>query len=370
MTTPYRYGQSLGLLTPGSVSIGSTALNAAATWFALSFVPDSARTLSAFRAYVASVTGTLGPNDVTASLYDSSGSSGAPGAAIETGKVPTATITAAGWYDFTGFTTVLTAGLQYWIVFKNGNAAPASNLPIMRFVNTPLIQPVIGNGNGRGQWGRATTTNSGTTWSQTLGSFVGRIAYADGTFDGQPAQNAVASDLVYGSREAGVKFTTPANAALRVRGLAMQEFSKTGTPTGAPRLGLWTGSTPSNQGYTVDLPTTLIGGQLQWLVGYFASPVTVQPGTICRATFGEDTNADSSSNAYAVAQLSLDSDSNSLALLPFEGTLQYTLFDGTSTWTDTAAAAVPFALLLDSAGEFGVLAGSGGRRPKLVGLGV
>src|SRR4051812_14338490 len=125
MAAPYRSVQALGWFPTAPTTTNTVAVSAAANWYALSFVPDSGRTLSEIRTYVSAVAGTLGANDITADLYDSTGTAGAPGSAIESGKVPTATITAAGYYTFNGFTTALTAGLLYWIVFKNVNGTPA-----------------------------------------------------------------------------------------------------------------------------------------------------------------------------------------------------------------------------------------------------
>lgn len=359
MAAYYRAGQALGLFSANAnpSSAGSFSLSAAANWAAYAFVPDEARTLSAVRVFASSVTGTLGASDVTCDLYDSTGASGNPGGTLETGKLPSATLTASGWYDFTGFTTAVSAGQQYWAVFKNANATPASNFPALQGVNSFLPAWLAGSSFNRESWGRATSTNSGTSWSQVT-EFAGhRIAYADGSYDGAPVSaTASSADLVYSARESGVKFTTPANGALKVSGLAVAIAIKTGTPTGSPRLGLWTGSTPSNLAYTASLNAP---SNTQWIYGHFASTQTVQPGTVCRVTLGETAQSDTSSNAYKLQEVTWDTDANSLALTPFGGTLVKTYFDGT-TWTDTAGKVFYFALLLDTGGEFGASGGGTG----------
>src|SRR5262245_49004528 len=117
MPAYFRCGQALGLLGQGQLNATSVTLNAAGTWYAVSFVPDLGRTLSTVRVR-ASASGTLGSSDITCDLYDSAGTAGAPGSAIETGKLPTATISGGqAWRDFTGFSTALTAGQQYYLVF-------------------------------------------------------------------------------------------------------------------------------------------------------------------------------------------------------------------------------------------------------------
>ena len=363
---PYRAGQWLGWGNIGNPSPASFNTSAAASWWALSFVADSARTLSTARLYVSNVTGTLGASDVTCDLYDSTGTGGAPGSSIETGKLPSAAITAAGWYSFTGFTTALTAGQQYWLVVKNVNGTPASNFPQMRMIDSLVNGTLLGSSLNRQQWANGTSTNSGTTWSLGSTGNTLRVGYADGSFDGLCA-NAVAAagvgDGVYSARESGVKFTTPPNGVLKVLGLAMFVSAETGTPTGSPRLGLWSGASPSLLAYTNTIPATAVGGS-QWLYSYFSSVQTLQPGTAVRVTLGETTQSDASTNRYNNREFIWDSDSNSLALLPWEGTCVKTYFDGTN-WTDTSGSIFAHALLLDTSGEFGP--GTGGSSGSVVG---
>lgn len=350
MSSAYRTEQVLGLLV-GTVGSISTSLNASANWMAIGFVANGSRTLNGIRAYIATVTGTLGASDILCDLYDSAGTGAGPGASIETGKTPTATITATGWYDFTGFTTVLTVGQMYYAVFRNVNGSPASNFPAMRQIQSVGMVTNIGN-QPRQMWAAATSTNSGSTWSVTASRTGIRLAYSDGTYDGimySNTQTALVADGVYNTRESGVVFTSPMNAILNVVGLAFYMSGKTGSPTGSPRFGLWTGTTPVNQIYST-LPSTALT-TTQWLTGTFSSPIIIQPSTVCRVTVGETTQSDSSSNRYSNTELIWDTDSNSLALLPFEGTLKKTYFDG-SNWTDTSGSVFGFALLLDASSEF------------------
>ncbi len=356
---PYRAGQAIGFLPTTPSNANTTAINAAANWLALSFVADSARTLATIRAYLITVTGTLGASDITCDLYDSTGTGGAPGSSIETGKLPSTTITALGWYTFTGFSTVLVAGQQYWLVFKNVNGTPASNFCTFNAVSA-TAPFVIGSSQARQGWGFATSTNSGSTWALTTGRMSFRIGYADGSFDGLPTSSTAASAVgngVYATRELGMKFTTPNNGVLNVRGIAMFLATITGTPTNGLRFGLWTGSTPTNQGYTLTIPQTASVGN-QWIVGYFDPSVnggiiTLQPGTITRATLATS-GSDASTKRYNLTEVIWDTDSNSVILLPFEGTCTKTYYNG-STWTDSAlgTSMFGFALLLDTAGEFG-----------------
>lgn len=362
MPAQYRAAQALGWLLSGPNVTSTFQLNAAANRMAYSFVPDAARTLSAVRAYVSAVAGTLGASDITCDLYDSTGTNGAPGSSIETGKLPSSTITGAGWYDFTGFATALTANQQYWAVLTNVNGTPASNNCTFRVAADVSTKPSWGSTQNRQGWGTGTSTNSGSTYTSNATRSGHRVAYADSTYDGVPTSNAAAAavgDGVYSSRESGVKFTSPANATLRVAGLAMYVASKTGSPTGSPRLGLWTGSSPSLLAYTADLPTTAIATNGMWVWSYFSSVQTIAGGTVCRVTLAETTQSDASGNRWNNFEVTWDTDSNSTILLPWDGSCQKTYYDG-SSWTDTAGSLFGHALLLDTAQEFQPITGGGG----------
>jgi hypothetical protein len=249
---------------------------------------------------------------------------------------------------------------MYWMVWKNANGTPATNLVQFRTVVTLTPGQLGGTTVNRFGWHRATTVNSGSTFSSiSQGSSI-RIGYADGTYDGIPVSNAAAAgvgDGVYSTRESGVKFSSPSNGVLKVAGLAMFVAFFSGTPSNAFRFGLWTGSTPSNLAYTQTVPKTALSAQ-QWIYAYFSSTQTLQPGTVTRVTLAT-TGSDTSSNRYNNQEITVDTDSNSTSLLPWEGTCVKTYFDG-SSWTDTAGSIFGHALLLDPAGEFGAGAGGGG----------
>lgn len=358
MALQNRLPQILG--TPFSSSGASTvSTNAAANWAAHSFIPPTpGLTLSDIRVYVSAIGGTLGASDITADLYDSTGSNGAPGSSIETGKLPSATITAAGYYTFTGFTTALTAHTPYWIVFKNVNGTPATNFATFRFVTgTPFY--TMGNIAARTTaWLTGSSTNSGGAWSTNTNRSGLRVGYSGGLYDGFPGNNAAfaaVGDGVYSTRESGILVTTP-NATLRVAGVAYQ-MSKTGTPTGNLRFGLWTGTTPVNLAYTDGIPNAIaLSASTSYMIDYFTTVQIVPPRTVLRITIGESTQSDASGNRFGAIEVSWDTDSNSIPLLPWDGTCQKTYFDG-SSWTDTTIGTSFFAcvLLLDCASDFALL---------------
>lgn len=363
MTTAYRSGEALGWTPDAFSSTETTQLNVAANlnWFALSFVPHAALTLSTVYAYISAVAGSLAGTDITCDLYDSAGSNGAPGAAIESGKVPSATITAAGWYNWTGFTTALTAGVQYWVVFKNVNASQATNNCTFRDVIMPWGHQ-LGSSINRFGWGRASSTNGGSTWSTGNGRTALRLGYSDGSYDGLPISNlaaAASGDGVFATQEAGTKFASPASSVLRAVGLCINVFSLTGTPTNAGKLGLWLGATPVLAAYTETFPVAAIVTGGQWIYRYFVTagvltPIIIQPGTICRVTCATS-GADASTKRFNLTEVTWDTDSASVAMLPWNGTATKTYYNG-SSWSDSALGTSMYGhgLLLDTAQDFGI----------------
>lgn len=356
MAAQYRQTQLMGWTPLQPASLVTFQNNAAATWVAYSFITDVARIINNVRAYISAVAGTVAASDVTATLYDSTGTSGVPGSAIEGPVNCGTTITGANWYNWSGFTTSLTAGQMYYIVFKNSNGTPASNNVTFRIVsNSQLIGVASGTVAQRIAWAAGTSTNSGTTYSVSNNRSTIRIGYADG-YDGIPLSNtavAGSGDGVYSTRESGLKFTSPLNTVLRVAGISLFLGAKTGTPTGSARYGLWTGATPVNQGYTNSLPNGSVYTAVTYLPAYFSSPIIILPSTVVRITLAETTQSDTVSNYFALHEISCDTDSNSVILLPWDGTATKTYFDG-SNWTDSALGTSLFghALLLDTAQEF------------------
>jgi hypothetical protein len=356
--------------TPNSASTAMTtlALSAANTWLAYGIAPDSGKTLDSVRAYISATAGTLIAGDVTCSIC--SDNAGSPGTVLETKNCTTAP-SGAGWYDWTGFTTALTAGNQYWLVFKNLNATPASNTPTFRYGSTafwPLLAGSAGTGYG---WVKKHTTDGGSSYVTTIASTAGwRVGYSDGSYAGAPAQaNATPTDLVYGTREYGAKLTLPGPSTLtwKVRGLLFWCNSSWSGALGDLAFRLYTGTnTPASGGAAA----TSNGGMTRNNVaasGYyrsmFASPVSVAGGSVVRATMCVPAGTGSSINYYFAqgAEYTFDSDSNSLPLMPVDGTAQKTYWDGTGpNWADTANVLAPFALLLDSDGEFTTTGGGGG----------
>lgn len=377
---------ALGYFGGSFTNDATLALSAAATWLAMQVVPVQTKTLSKVRLFLDTKTGTPTTAGCTCDLY--SDASGIPSASTE-GPISADSIPASGnWMQWTfAGTSVLTGGTPYWFVWKNGTATPASNFPTYRYNGNGVN---FGGVTGFGQvnsgsaglfgWSKVHTLNSGTAWASSLLPNAGglRLEYTDGTFEGMPVQtttrpsNGSTADRAFGKSEVGVRFNLPAGATYNVIGVGFLLF-KTSTP-GNLTMKLWQGVTllataPAIPAGNVATSTG------DWYYAYFSSaqPIvsTNQP---FRVTFGDATAADTNTKGYNSQVYTWDSDSNSLALKPMNGTLQKTITaDNTANpvvFTDTNTDVIPFALLLDTGGELTSSGGSGGLMVPTVMLGV
>lgn len=311
---------------------------------------DAARSLNSARVYISAVNGTLGTTDCTADIYsDNGGQPGSSLGSVSLGSAPSA----PGWVTFSfGTSIALSADTQYWLVLKNANGTAGTNFPTYQWgTSNTGIQTTCGFPGVTG-WQKCSSGNSGGSWASFQNVPCGyRLGFADGTYLGLPVQNiSNSADLVYGTRESGVKFTSPANATLSVSGISFW-IKRTGSTAGNLRYRVYFGATPVLQGTTNNVAAGQVNSASQYQVLHFASPLSIPAGTVVRVTMGVVSGGDSSDYYSDFSEYTLDSNASSLALSGFLGTLQKTYFDGT-TWTDTAAAVHPFTLLLNTDGEF------------------
>jgi len=353
-------------LDPGSEA--SNEIGSASLYYAMGFTAPAGKTISKIKWACDYKGGTLGASDVGVYVYSST--VGHPNVSLQS-----STSTCSGtdsWNEAVGFSTAVTSGNQYYIVLRNLNGTPASNYFAVARRNDLGGVNVFGHGtasSGNGFGNHVMISNdSGSTWSS--GNFAGagqfRIEFSDGSFFGipiynssRPADNTGAGESVYATREVGNKFTTPADAKLRISGIGCWIY-KNNTPTGSIRYGLWTGAaSPSNITYSALAPVNQLSG-----MGYLYLPLdTVQElsaATSYRITMGRTTQSDTSSNTVTVGRDVWENDANSLLLKPMGGTLSKTYFDGT-TWTDTTTETVWCVPYLQYGDEFGTQAAAGGK---------
>jgi len=350
----------------------SLSLNAAATWLALQFYSEQAKTLNTVRLNLQSKTGTPTAAGCTCDLYSDNGSGNPSGTSLE--SRPADSVPANGlWMQWSGFTTALTAHTSYWLVFKNNTATPASNFPTYQWGGTG-----VGNTNLMGNWSstvnfwgwnKVQTGNSGGTWTTGQNAVMGpRLGYSDGTYDGMPVSgltrptNALTTDSSFGKQEAGVKFNVPANMKFNCKAVWFN-MCKVGSP-GNLTFKIYQGTTLLAT--SLAIPAGIIGGSTNdtW-TAYFASPVQLtSANNPYRLTMVDATSADTSTNRYCLNIANWDTDSNSLPLKPMDGSLTETMTTdntaGPPVFTDTAGNVAPFLLFGDTSGEFTSTGGGGG----------
>jgi len=354
-----RGAQALGYFPqPASTAMTTLALNATATWVAFSWVPTASKNANSVRVYMNPATGTIQNTDISCDIY--SDTSGSPNASLGTTTAVSGVPAngASGWVTFTFSSPVsVTAGTQYWIVLKNpstASASPATVYPTYSYGNQgtgPVTTEGILSGYG---WSKKHTTTSGGSWITALAGSVGwRIGYNDSTYDGLPIQAlGGGADKIFGNTEVGNKFTTPGDASFNVIGIC-GNVGKTGA--GSPLyFNLYSGTTLLAS--TATIANAVIGAG-SYLTAYFSSDVVLQPSTTYRYTASQGAGGSASIYYTQNVEITVDSDSNSLALLPFAttGAVAKTIWNG-SSFTDTASAFFPFALLLDSNNELNAFA--------------
>lgn len=324
-------------------------LNINANDQAVSLVLPAAKTLSSVRFYTSGITGSPAQANVVMTLEADSGT-------IPSGSA-TATITgcdvapSAAAFLTCSFASgqSLAAQTTYWLRQHNANATPASNYWSVRYI---VDQPGLSMfGNGGASWGSrqasTTTFSTGVKYAPWAGL---RLNFSDGTYAGNPflTVGSIGTSGVYSTRKYGMQFTAP--KGLRVKGVSALVF-KTGTPSAAVRIEIYNGTTLLGASQWVPAASILTTTTAAEQEFYFSSDVYIPLGATTRVVLAEDTNADANTSRYETRYLTIDTDANSLPLLPFGGTLAQVIYDG-STWTTTQTQAPFFTLLLDAAQPF------------------
>ena len=227
--------QMIGPMALSGLSAGSAtlALNASNTWLAGSYIPPTDRTLAKVKLYCTLVTGTVAAADCVCILEGHSALV-PDDVSIQTISAADAVPSANTWQQWSGFTTALTAGRQYWFVFKNVNATdPTLNYPTYRSANgcgiSGSVQDITGGTSTIGVFTKKHTTTGAGGWGTTSAPIPMILEFSDGSFDGNCVHNIAvlgSGDRVYGTTEVGTQFTYPASfPTLKVRGVVMYPAS-------------------------------------------------------------------------------------------------------------------------------------------------
>jgi hypothetical protein len=327
-------------------SLASTNSN----YYGMSFISPFTDTLEEARVYIDTTNGTT--TDILGiRVYEQTSGSGLASAmTLLSSTTKAGALTANSWHDVTGIATSFTKNRRYAVMIRNLAGTPASNWFQLR---TPTVN-VCDSRNYRltgGMCGWA-TFNSGSTFSATYLTAM-RLKFTTAGYWGLPWKETTGSSSygVYSSREVGQYFVAP--GTFNAIGVRIHGITRTGTPTGLPRLKYYTGDGTKTLVETIS--NCHFGLAPGALVGYFSAPREIAAGTLCNIVLGEETQSDTSSNHYGVNYYVVDTDSNSLPLIPFSQKMVY--YNG-SSWADVSGQHVAVGFLLENGDEYP--AGGGG----------
>lgn len=316
-------------------STSSFATSAAGSWGAIGFQATASRTLNELHVSISSVTGSLTTGDLRLALYDDS--TGKPGSELE-GRNSSGT-PATGWNSITGYTTSVTAGNVYWIVFRNMDATPGTNnFSVQRRLVSASGLGITNNGTSGtlGAWMSATSTDSGTNWTRATGAYPVVLVWSDGTTEGIPIVSTNSTTCqIYSSRECGLHIRTGA-IGVRITGIT-SPLNKNGSPTGSLRYRLYEGTGNSRTLLGTTYTTGVVTTSTPTLTTmWFASALTLKPYTWYTLAASETTQSDNSTNRFNVTAYTLRSTYTSLFSTGLSAAPKISLStDGGSTWADT-----------------------------------
>lgn len=350
-----RFGFRVGFCPSGvPPTVSTVSLNAAASWLAMSFVPEMDDTLVEVDLVCASVTGAPIAADLQLQIFATSSSNlpDSGGSALLTATA-SALPTANNLCAWTGLSLAVTANTQYWAVVRNLNATPTTNFVGFRVGGANSGWPAEWGSTSTLGWHKRQTNDSGGAWATGVVAGVGgqRVVYSGGRADGAPVLNYVSSssDTLHTSKETGVMLTSGSNAKLRVRAISFP-MAKVGTPTGDVSAKLYIGG--SLQATSSAVAAKQFATSFAYVPFVFPSTVVIDPATQFRVST-RNSQADSSANTYRLYEYTWDSSAASLALIPFSA--QKTVWDG-SAWSQSSGVLIPYAVYLDAENDFDALA--------------
>jgi hypothetical protein len=246
----YRDGIAFGyVLTSQIATVFNWTANAAANRLAMRFVARHSGALSGIALRLGTVTGSPQQQDVKIALY-SVGTDGLPGTQLEerdngssSALASNSRLVVGGW------TTSLTAGQDYFIVVRNGNASPTTNYFQVAY---GVEKATLANANLAPPAGSYTSTDGGSTWSaqgnqRSNYQIIYNTGSGDFTYDWLVTQTSGTTNLA--NNPTGVRFTTPSGVRLRVVGVQFAQVTGISSSSWAIRV--------KQGGNTVGTTTTL-----------------------------------------------------------------------------------------------------------------
>jgi hypothetical protein len=216
----YRDGMAFGfVLSSAGTGLATWTANASANRLAMRFVARHSGALSGIALRIGTVTGSPTQQNVKVSIW-SVGTNGLPGTQIEErDNGSSGALSANSRLVVGGWTTSLSAGQEYFIVVRNGNASPTTNY----FVVAHGVEKATLAGNAVSPpAGSYTSTDSGSTWSaqgtqRSNYQIIYNTGSGDFTYDWLVVQTN--NTISLNSNPTGVRFTTPSGLRLRVIGV-------------------------------------------------------------------------------------------------------------------------------------------------------
>jgi hypothetical protein len=233
----YRDGMAFGyVLSSSGATIASWTANAAANRLAMRFVARHSGAPAGIALRIGTVTGSPQQQDVKVSLW-SVGANGLPGTQLEERDNGSSSALSSGSRLVVGgWTTDLSAGQEYFIVVRNGNASPTTNHFSVAYgvdkhtLAGNAISPPAGS---------YTSSDSGSTWPEQgtqRGNYqiIYNTGSGDFTYDWLVIQTNSHTSL--NNNPTGVRFTTPSGLRLRVIGVQFAEIANISSSSWAIRI--------------------------------------------------------------------------------------------------------------------------------------
>jgi hypothetical protein len=227
MSGIYRDGIAFGFVLAGADSGMLTAPISTTDYrLAMRFVARHSGALAGVALRITSVTGSPEQRDVKVSLWSVNASNGRPGTQLEErDNGSSSALSSNSRLVVGGWTTDLSAGQEYFIVVRNGNASPTTNYFAVGYgiEKTTLAGNVVSP-----PAGTFASSDGGSTWTAAGTQrhnyqIIYNTGGGDFTYDWLMTESGNLTSL--NNNPTGVRFTTPSGIRLRVVGVQFAQIS-------------------------------------------------------------------------------------------------------------------------------------------------
>ena len=234
----YRDGIAFGyVLSSQASAILNWAGNGAGNRLAMRFVARHSGAPAGIALRIGTVTGSPAQQDVKVALFSVDPSTGLPGSQLEErDNGSSSALSSNSRLVVGGWTTDLSAGQEYFIVVRNGNASPTTNHFAVAYGvdKTTLAGHAVSP-----PAGSYTSTDSGSTWSaqgtqRSNYQIIYNTGSGDFTYDWLVIQTNSNTNL--NNNPTGVRFTTPSGIRLRVIGVQFADIWNISSSSWAIRI--------------------------------------------------------------------------------------------------------------------------------------